>query len=401
MRGAAGIIMQGTIVGALGLAGLLKFLDLPEFRSSLAGWQLIPAGVAGVLSFLVPSVEVILAGIWFVGGRRGLAVIGTATVLVGFTAAFAAHLVVVGAPDCNCFGVISRFLSQRDQARWTIARNASMLAGLALGSWLTRAERGSQAWTAASATSRGLAHQPPNAPAGFTIIETLITVALIAVVLSLILPTLAGVRQSARELISISNLRTHGQTMGAYAGDDEDRFPYLTNPEATLNVFRHAGVTASVGFFDVHLVWNFALADNYYGGDHRHRSFAAPWHDPSDVSNYFLSHTVMTRPEFWAKQTRIGPVQWTGSRLSETLFPSAKGIFVERDLVEGGAVAARSVPAGARFVCADGSARDWRHEELNLPYFPHFPNSQWPGSSYMESAIIMHTVEGVRGRDFE
>lgn len=234
---------------------------------------------------------------------------------------------------------------------------------------------------------------------GFTTAEMLVVLALVGLLVSLVLPALQGVRVAAREGVSLANLRTHSASMAAYAGDHNDYFPLLADPEATYTVFRHGGVTATVGFFDVHLVWNFPLADDYYGGNHLHESFRIPWLEQSHATHYYLAHSLMTRPDFWRPETRRGPSQWLGCRVSEALFPSAKGVLIEREIADRGAGPHRA-DLGMRFSTADGAARDHRGARFNPPYSPN-PTGQWAGSSYLNAKVVMHTIAGVRGRDIK
>lgn len=134
----SGLVLQGVVVSLVGLTGILKLADLDAFWASLATWRLLPIPAIDALSIMVPLVEVLIAGLWFACGRRTLAVTAAAVLIVLATALFVAHLVMVGAPKCNCFGIISRYLAQRDEAATTVVRNVLLLAALAAGSWLVR-----------------------------------------------------------------------------------------------------------------------------------------------------------------------------------------------------------------------------------------------------------------------
>lgn len=71
----------------------------------------------------------------------------------------------------------------------------------------------------ASLTSR------PAAP-GFTLVELLVVVAIIAVLASLLLPALAGGQLRARKIVCVSNLRQLGVALHGYANDNTGRIPY-------------------------------------------------------------------------------------------------------------------------------------------------------------------------------
>lgn len=114
-------------------------------------------------------------------------------------------------------------------------------------------------------------------PAAYTLVESLVTIALLAVVIGLVVPTLARARIAAQQMASVSNIRTHAQTLHSYAHDFEDYSPFLADPHATYTVFRHAGVTITAPFFYVDSVWNFPLAQAYYDDRHDHKTFRLPW----------------------------------------------------------------------------------------------------------------------------
>lgn len=63
---------------------------------------------------------------------------------------------------------------------------------------------------------------PPRTRHGFTLIELLVVVAIIAVLISILLPALSGARKQARQLLCNTNLRSQGQAATYYAADNRD-----------------------------------------------------------------------------------------------------------------------------------------------------------------------------------
>ncbi len=59
---------------------------------------------------------------------------------------------------------------------------------------------------------------------GFTLIELLVVVAIIAILLSILLPSLERARAQARQLLGLTNLRSHGQSAFNYASDNNEYF---------------------------------------------------------------------------------------------------------------------------------------------------------------------------------
>lgn len=68
---------------------------------------------------------------------------------------------------------------------------------------------------------------------GFTLIELLIVVAVIAVLIGLLLPALAKARDSANRAACGGNMRSLGQILESYKGDNDARYPlakYMPEP---------------------------------------------------------------------------------------------------------------------------------------------------------------------------
>jgi type II secretory pathway pseudopilin PulG len=67
---------------------------------------------------------------------------------------------------------------------------------------------------------------PPRARvAAFTLIDLLVSLAIIGVLIGILLPTLSGVREATRKVICTSNIRQHGLGLAMYAEDNHGQFP--------------------------------------------------------------------------------------------------------------------------------------------------------------------------------
>ena len=64
----------------------------------------------------------------------------------------------------------------------------------------------------------------------FTILELIVSIAVIATLVSLLLPALAGSRESARRVVCASNIRTLCTAVLAYSQANQDRVPVAEDP---------------------------------------------------------------------------------------------------------------------------------------------------------------------------
>ncbi|QOV92308.1 type II secretion system protein [Humisphaera borealis] len=67
---------------------------------------------------------------------------------------------------------------------------------------------------------------------GFSLVELLVVMGIIAALIGILLPALGRARESARQTTCLANLRSLGQAMFAYANDHRDRLPN-SNPPMT------------------------------------------------------------------------------------------------------------------------------------------------------------------------
>ncbi len=65
---------------------------------------------------------------------------------------------------------------------------------------------------------------------GFTLIEVLVVVAIIALLISILLPSLSRAREQARMTVCMNNMRTCGQAMVLYAHSNLDSYPWDATP---------------------------------------------------------------------------------------------------------------------------------------------------------------------------
>ena len=80
----------------------------------------------------------------------------------------------------------------------------------------------------------GWGGKPPSGNNGFTLIELMVVIAIIALLMGILLPSLNRARRQAKKITCISNMRQMGVALQAYLMDSENRLPpsscYLSDP---------------------------------------------------------------------------------------------------------------------------------------------------------------------------
>jgi prepilin-type N-terminal cleavage/methylation domain-containing protein/prepilin-type processing-associated H-X9-DG protein len=84
---------------------------------------------------------------------------------------------------------------------------------------------------------------------GFTLVEVLVVVGVIAMLLAILMPTIRGLRDQARTTACVANLRAIGQAFATYrAGNDNYMPPVYTGPDRTIAPLEDRSVFAVTPF---------------------------------------------------------------------------------------------------------------------------------------------------------
>lgn len=130
------LIAMGTAV--VGIAGLAKLLNLPQFMDSLSSWTVLPVASHLTLTLSVPIVEAGVGIAWCL--KSPLARSGWPAILIvlTLTSVLLVQVSVGPVPECHCFGQIMQFHEEMQSARWMLARNTALMGMLAAGMVLIR-----------------------------------------------------------------------------------------------------------------------------------------------------------------------------------------------------------------------------------------------------------------------
>jgi thiol-disulfide isomerase/thioredoxin/uncharacterized membrane protein YphA (DoxX/SURF4 family) len=103
-------------------SGLLKYADKPTFLKALVDFG-TPRPIAERLVWLLPALEIGIAVLLLAGDPFYAGAVGALTLLVAFTLAIMANLILGRRPNCRCFGQVSA-----KPIGWTtVARNLLLL----------------------------------------------------------------------------------------------------------------------------------------------------------------------------------------------------------------------------------------------------------------------------------
>jgi type II secretory pathway pseudopilin PulG len=250
-----------------------------------------------------------------------------------------------------------------------------------------------------------------HARSGWTIVELLIVISIIMIVTALVLPSLGGVRRTASELKTLSNIRQIGIGLSLYAEDAAGLPPVFAEPvwpESTWNIggtpvetalwFDHAfsyslAITASLENIEV------AVAP----GNLQPTPVGQFNGVPARRADYFLTNSLYATPEFFDWATQQGPAQFRPQRLDSITFSSSKGLLYQPILYHLPGRQYWGDPGNHGPVAfADGSA-DILDASLLLPgmlnLYDRVLTNPAQDPAEAECAPVANTYHGVRGRD--
>lgn len=383
-------------------AGLMKLHDLGDFIQTLRRWGVGSPAAQSYLGFCIPLAELFLGACWLLAFRRRLVTWAMLIMIVCFTAIYLIFLILGKPPSCACFGRIIQFVPMLEQPFVVLLRNSLLMLSFSWFLWASFRTRSS----GRSAVSPMVGPQTlPASRTGFTLIETLMVIALVSILIALILPQVAVVRNKTREIKMSSVVQSHAAMITQYSNDYSETFPYLTSPLASMSVIRSELVDVAIvcKYFDAAYLWHVGLADGYYNGVLQRELFGgrSPQAILATGTSVLYPASFLARPEYWNLRTRtVEPDQFAPTKQSDVFFPSAKALTTEALL----GVPANEVCVGpcAGFVDGHGQPVAQNRSE------PDGPPPLDAGHRYLTysslgsfQARFVYSLEGVRGRDLK
>lgn len=251
---------------------------------------------------------------------------------------------------------------------------------------------------------------------GFTLIEAVLTVAIVAVLLVLSIVSLRPARSAALATQCLANGRTNAIGLTIYSGDHSDSFAYFAEHRRLRHAFTNGGF--SIDYFGQSFHWPIValqyisatpmLVEARCPGDPILREdpllFLSQY--PPDYvqpSGYWAAYGTHSDPAWWTE----GPIRQTGEpptsvlravRTSEVLYPSDKGFLIERWAYHASlqdvapftsvSLSTQNLNSDVRFtvVAVDGSGRLVARSHI--------------ASGFRNGPPVLQTTLGIRGRDF-
>lgn len=226
---------------------------------------------------------------------------------------------------------------------------------------------------------------------GFTLLEGLLCVAVVAILIAIVVPLLAHSRERGKDVRSLALLGQHARAFTSYAADYKDTWPYLSNPSGPTEL-RTDEFAFTCKYFDVSTFWHLALSRHLYGVTWNDMIFKRDGWTNGVWTPYWYSPAFMAHPSFWTPESRVGPSQWTATTTSAVRYPSAKALFTGPPLGE------RS-GNGWQMAFVDTSASTLASRQL-VPGIASGVGAWENGSDWLDYAYPgMVTLNGVHGRD--
>lgn len=243
---------------------------------------------------------------------------------------------------------------------------------------------------------------------GFTLVEVLVSIGIIALLIGLLVPALGGAHDRSRELGSSVNLRSIGQifdtyiqsSRGLYPAPVPDRFYSDPNPNmgpATMSHWQASNLWANL--FLESYPW--AAHEQMYLSPGAERELSSGPVIVTTFSSYVYSESFLGSPRIWTDEP-IEDHEW--ERLEQSVkrsmvrYPSAKALMWDREL----GWIRRPLEKDERFNLLENSPMLFAdgHVDTRVPADANDGVTNWAPSAPYPHQFLHNTRDGVFGRDY-
>ncbi len=225
---------------------------------------------------------------------------------------------------------------------------------------------------------------------GFTLVETLVSIAIVAVLLGILLPAMKGVREKSWDMHDLSNLRQTTQQFQMWSDAHDGIFLNGGGDKPPYTVIVRDGMGATIGafdYFDHAGSWSLVLRA-FFGEEY------ATWTPQHSMSTaYLYGMGMVTDPRLWEGCAFNTQLRWRYARrvrMTETSFPSNKGLLVE-------AHREKPITPDTKYPMSfvDGSAAVLQKKETREGVL----ETACAGTEPVSVAPVVWTEHGILGRD--
>lgn len=238
---------------------------------------------------------------------------------------------------------------------------------------------------------------------GFTLIEILVSISVIALLIALAIPTIGRARGGARSTVCLSNLRGLGQVTEIYLARYSQHYPFATAGSPwDVSPDGSASQTIATGnHFDLALYWtttfhNVSPWPESFGAwvcSGSQRIKGEPWKYLDSlfvgIPSYHLSSAFVADPKLWSGSATADPSYLRAVNASEVRFPSSKTYMWDQERAHQQGRNEDFDPTLQLF--ADGHAAVHRVSDAKAPVVNPFTGTARP---------LADTPNGVAGVDY-
>ena len=391
-RGVAWGRLPGLVVGAFFvIAALGKIGDSEQVRTVLAYLGVVPhrQSMAAIVAAGVLAGTELALGLWLAIGPRRAAGLAGMLLLGVFTVVLVRLAGDPSAPSCGCLPEWIASGSAGREAWGGVVRNLGLMGLCAM----IASDRGAHPAPRGPVVAPSDSHGPRPA---FALVELLVVIAVLAVLVALVMPSLGRTRERAREAAAMSGLRQTHASILLYAADYAGVAPFMATPERPWEPLSVNGVTPRDHEYFSQRVYYINRLYPAYSDQWQVFSHTSHTKPPNFLwARFWLTQTAMARPSYWSTDETPNDLSlYRPSRLDEMAYPAAKGLLLD---VQSGAfwhTRNPSAPPGSIFVGAgDGSAaaRPLTEELNNNFVYRPYAAAPYP---------TLSTRHGFLGRDF-